>query len=258
MPRIASTGAKARIIAIAALPLLLLIGGSVYLVRLAAGGSQPDAFVPAPSASAAPGASSGAATDTAGPAPTGGNRRPPPAPRVSVTVGGVRLDGTVPRSDSCMTFLNTEFPVPVRVVGVQVANGPDFMVADDAPCKEPDLLQHPFRPCPDATLSPGGPGCDAGVGVSRDGPPLSNGPDSVQHHGTLQLRLRVRCTSKAAQPCASLPDRYSPSPAAPIEVTWTDEGRDRTVSVAATPEPPPTSDAPSPDGSIESSAPAVS
>ncbi len=260
-----------RILAVAALPLLLLVAGTTYLVRLSSGGSAPAAV-----ATAAPAESSAATSDaepsgTAStppddpptdvadsppanppdPATTGG--QPPPPSRASITVGGVRLDNSVPTSDTCVTFANTEFGQPVDVVDVSVADGPAFMVVDDSRCRNPELLLHPFRPCPGATLEPGGPGCDVGVGVSPDGPPLSAGGDNtVLHNGTIQLRLRTTCTSRAAEPCASLDDRYSPSAAAPVEVTWTDPGRVRTVAVEEAPAPE-ESETPSGEPSAEAS-----
>src|SRR5918995_4198816 len=130
-----------RNIAIAALPALMLVVGAVYLVRLATGESDSGRFTGSADATAgvssAPSAPSGAPTQSSRPsvtppapphtvAPTAtrsrgavsgstraiSTRRPPPQ-RVRINVGGVRLDGSVPSSDDCLTFLNTQFRMPV-------------------------------------------------------------------------------------------------------------------------------------------------
>ncbi|WP_433824420.1 hypothetical protein ACQP2E_19935 [Actinoplanes sp. CA-015351] len=284
-----------KIVAMAALPVLLLTGGMTYLLRLSSstgavvfsspsGSAVPEsAAVPGEpgasrsagsSAGAAPGTSSsespapgattgmvpGATTGTTGttgaspgtspgstPAAAGSSSPPnnPPKPeRATITVGGVRLDNSVPNDDRCLTFTNTAFDQPVRVVGAGVPDGPAFMIATESErCQDPDLLGHSFRSCDGATLEPGGTGCDSGVGVRSGGPPESDGGlKAVQYSGTLQLTLRATCTSRAGQPCASLPARFAPSSATPVEVTWTDPGRTRSIVVDE--EPP----SPSPHG----------
>jgi hypothetical protein len=105
------------------------------------------------------------------------------------------------------------------------------MVVDDTACEGGGgPLPSSVRPCRNATLAPGGADCYVGVGVSRNGPPVSDGADSVDHTGKVQLGLHVTCTTQAAWPCDSL-RRYTPSPEAPVEASWTDPGRERTISV---------------------------
>jgi hypothetical protein len=108
------------------------------------------------------------------------------------------------------------------------------MIVDESACR-------PFfeiRSCEGAVLEPGGPSCHTGVGVAPDGPPLSGGgPDSENRTGIIRLELSATCTTRVGQPCASLPRQYSPSPASPIEVTWTDGGMERTVTVRRTSSP---------------------
>ncbi|MBB2947032.1 hypothetical protein FB565_006800 [Actinoplanes lutulentus] len=297
-----------KIVALAALPVLLLTGGVTYLLRMSSttgvaisspsaaavlgsaaassgepgepggpagtaapvgsAGSAGPGTAPGTSASpgtstshspgSAPGSTAGAAPGTTigtspgtspGQTPAAPGQSPspvnPPKPeRATITVGGVRLDNSVPNDDRCLTFTNTGFDQPVRVVGADVPDGPAFMIASESErCQDPDLLGHSFRSCDGATLQPGGTGCDSGVGVRPGGPPESDGGlKAVLYTGTLQLTLRATCTSRTGQPCASLPARFAPSAAAPVEVTWTDPGRTRSLLVDE--EPP----SPSPNG----------
>ncbi|MBB2947031.1 hypothetical protein FB565_006799 [Actinoplanes lutulentus] len=157
--------------------------------------------------------------------------RPPLPKHATISVGGVRLDNSIPSSNTCVTFLNTALNQPVRAAGVVVTDGPDYIVVDDSECRIPSLLPHPFRSCDDAVLEPGGPGCDTGIGLDPDGPPEASGPDAVQRDATIRLTLEATCTSREGPPCSSLDDSFSPTVTAPIEVSWTDGGRERTVFV---------------------------
>ncbi|WP_433824419.1 hypothetical protein ACQP2E_19930 [Actinoplanes sp. CA-015351] len=294
-----------RIAALAAIPILLLTAGTVYLLRLSsdtAGARFGEPAPPGSSASASlesshvaasdadadagpgtdprtdpgsdpgtdpgtdPGSDPGTDTgsgpgtdpDTGADPATGPGRTPvipteterlsstsspttapqPPLPKhATISVGGVRLDNSIPSSNTCVTFANTAFDQPIRAAGAVVTDGPGYIVVDDSECRSADLLQHPFRSCEDVVLEPGGPGCDTGIAVGPDGPPEVSGPDAVQRDATIRLRLEATCTSREGTPCSSLDDSHSPSAAAPIEVSWTDGGRERTVFVLEQPSP---------------------
>lgn len=235
---------RRRLIAIVAALTLFTALGAFWLIRLVAGNprAQP---VPAaseqtadrgsagtPSLPTSDGATATASTPPATGDPTTGTRTtvpgrpsspgtatsrsipPPPIPVRAIRVGGATLNNENPRT-MCLVFTNLELGLTVRVTGAGVSG--DILKVDPGECATDDNINK-FPECVGGMeLRPGG-ACFAGALASTTTP--------GEYRGVLSLNLRARCTTTSVAACdvAELKDS-PPSPARPVDITWTDPGR---------------------------------
>jgi len=124
----------------------------------------------------------------------------PPKPGRSIGVTGVDLNGG--DNGTCMSVINNQARVPLRVASVRLVAG-NGVVLDASGCPG-DLTR-----CTGARLG-GGDTCYVGVRLTRNG-----------NHIPLTLRVTVNatCTGTELRPCEQVAGR-SPSPANPIEISW--------------------------------------
>jgi hypothetical protein len=239
------SAARMRVIGAVAVLAVLAAAGVVWLYHVANGAGRPE--TPAGLATAVPGGTSPTAGASAGltvaspvittapvaPRPSAGGRPPvpsagtPPVPSRAIRVGGVTLDNTNPRTP-CVAFKNTAFGVPVRVTAVVVSEA-DLVISSSQCADDDNIRGFPAsRACaPGQTLPPAGDGCYAGIRAKAGSAP-------ADYHGTVRLTLATRCTTGTVAPCSDDELRASPpSPQHPVDVTWTDDGKQACFRVEA-------------------------
>ena len=246
------SAARRGTIAVIAVLALMTTAGAVWLVRLVSAPPQPRIVAADPGASETPTSTPGdnatpdapeTATETP---PTPGRdltpyktstphltRRPatsspaltsspsstssaprPPVPSRAIRVGGATLNNENPRTP-CVVFKNTALGLPVRVVAVRVSGGGLHIAAGK--CAEDDNIAS-FPECVPGMTLRSDRGCFAGVSTDTDTP--------GEYVGTVQLRLRARCTTTTVPVCDVAELRASPpSVARPIDIFWNDGGR---------------------------------
>jgi hypothetical protein len=169
---------------------------------------------------------------TKGTAPATERTDAPPIPARAIRVGGVTLDDTSPRTH-CYLARNTNFDEPVRITRIAAGNSdvvvkPDLCAGTTAQTEAGEWT--PAFACrAGSVLQPGGDGCYTGIE-----------PASASLTGdlrsTITLSLRARCTSAVGHPCSDS-GTPSPTPARPVDVTWT-ESYEFTLCYRADGEPP--------------------
>jgi hypothetical protein len=232
-----------RILIIGVLAALFALGGGclAYLATSSGGSaaSSNAANAGEPSSPGSPDESSPGDAGAPGAGSSGGGDEDatPPKPRQSIDLNGLDLGGQ--GGENCAVIkLTTE--VPVRVASVAV-RGPG-VAYDPGGCSSGDDVPS----CDGAQLSVASDSCVVGVRFTGN---------ASSSRVTVELSMRATCTSTDLSPCNHAKvARLSPSPANPIEITWTGILRDVRVTNShdggSTPgdgQPPPEGESP-PDG----------
>ena len=173
---------------------------------------------PAPTGTVEGGAPPVAGQTTTTPGTTTQTKPQPPPPPVSIQLGGVTLDNTNP-DFSCTSFRNEDFAVPVTVTGIVLSDRNPSGNALGIEANHCAQHNEASRACVSGVvLRPNADGCYIGVETSGQEP-------SELSTAKVHLSLVATCTSRSGEPCSRLPARFTPSPGAPVRVTWTDAGR---------------------------------
>jgi hypothetical protein len=135
--------------------------------------------------------------------------------------------------DPAAAFKNPSGAITVEVTAVALSN-PDVKPQSDLCAGDGNIEEFPAdRACwPGVTLRAGEPGCYVGIAAKSDRPP-------DDYKSTVSVTVKGRCTSTALNPCGASELKASPpTPAHPVDVTWT-TSRSGVCYRVASPDPDP-------------------